>query len=83
MDHPFQYVYVSCTEQVVVKCCQTGKYITTKVSNVSSEDEGRLSTTDLLPGANIFVEIKGNSYPAEVVGMAGKKYTHRGTCCAC
>ena len=60
-----------------MKCAQTGKVFLTKVCNLSKEDESDcLTAEDLTPGAGLLCDVKGKTYPIEVVAFQGKPYKH-------
>ena len=63
---------LSYTGVVVLKCSQTGKKISAKVTDLSREDMRPLQKQDLKKGSSLLVDVKGMSYPAEILGFEGK-----------
>ena len=60
-----------------MKCAQTRKVFLTKVCNLSKEDESECITAeDLRPGVGLLCDVKGKTYPIEVVAFQGKPYEH-------
>ena len=55
------------TESVTVKCCQTGKTYTVKVTKLSKENMEPLTEEDLSHGSSLLMDYKGKSYEVQVV----------------
>jgi len=59
------------TEEVIVKCSQTGTKIKSLVQSLSKAEGSLLSVDDLYKGSSLYVDVNGKPYPAEFVSFVG------------
>jgi len=56
---------------VLLKCCQTGKRVRARVSDLSKEDMTPIKAGDLTEGSNFIAELNGWPYPLQFLHFSG------------
>lgn len=59
------------TEEVLLRCSQTGRKIKARVGDLSREDMRPLSEEDLVKGSRLIADVEDSTYPVDFVEFTG------------